>query len=207
MGAQVQAASAGFGVTGRVAVVVVDQVCVLGQRRQSCSRRHCELEPFQVRSGGLVAADDTGQRVGQVVCRECFHERDQRGFVLAPQATVGALVEQVVGVECGVESVEADVAVGVDLTNPLHHPHAQSQCRVHWHRDTDEASRVDVVVVEFRDGDVQGTRCEAGSIEKPHGQRHADGLMSEFVARDEHDGSVGVPVNWLATGLGGGVRR
>ena len=78
----------------------------------------------------------------------------------SPASTLSApgAAEELVGVEGGVEPVEADVRAGVERADAPGRDHAQAQRRVHGYRDRDEAGARDLLGVERLDREVEHRR-------------------------------------------------
>jgi hypothetical protein len=114
-------------------------------------------------------------------------EGDRRRLELAPDHRIGYVAEQVVGVEGGVEPIEADVTPRVGPTDLFGHADAEPQCREHRDRDPDEARSGRLVPIEALDGDVQHLRGEPRALQKAERRGEAERLVAKLVAGDEQD--------------------
>ena len=123
---------------------------------------------------------------------ERLDQTDQRLLVLAADDVVRQRVEEVPGVQRGVEPVEADRAVAVDLAYPAPRARAQTQRRMHRDRDADEARLCDARFVQALDREVDHARRKPGALEKGGRPRQPLGLMPQLVAGQEQDRS-GLP--------------
>ena len=99
--------------------------------------------------------------------------------------------EQVIGVQRGVESVETDMTFRVDLANPLYHPHAQAQRRVHGDGDPDDTRTGNLVHVQVFDRDIHRLGGKPLPLEERHWHSHSNRLMPEFIARDAQNRAFG----------------
>ena len=93
--------------------------------------------------------------------------------------------EEVIRIQSGVKSEEANLAVRVQSPDFLRHLHPEPQGRVHGNGDPDETSPADFFFVEGLDGQVQDGRSESGTVEKGLGPADTQGRTSELVAGDE----------------------
>ena len=118
-----------------------------------------------------------------------LHHRDQRRLVLAADHRIAAVLEEVVGVQRRVETVEADVAAWIHAADLLRHADSQPERGVHGHGDRHQAGLGKPCRVERLDGDVERLGRVAGTLEK--GQRRGEGkrLVSQLIAGDEKGSS------------------
>jgi hypothetical protein len=83
--------------------------------------------------------------------------------------------------------VEAEQRRRVLGPDALRRGEAEAQRGVHGHRDQDEPGAADALGVEPLDGEVEGGRAVAGSLEECGGERHAVRHVAELVGGDEED--------------------
>src|SRR6185369_7210320 len=106
-------------------------------------------------------------------------------FHLPGQHGVGAGGEELVGVEGGVEAVDADVGGWVQGADALGGDDAETQGGVHRDGDRDEAGAGDVLGIEGLEGEIEHGRRVAGTLQERRGPRDRQGLVSQLVASDE----------------------
>ncbi len=97
------------------------------------------------------------------------------------------MLKQVVGVQRGVEAIEADVTGRIDLTDLFGHAEPQPQRCMHRNRYPHEAGAGHFVQIEALDGNVQPVRCIPSAFEERQRRGDAKGLMPELIAGDQQN--------------------
>ncbi len=97
------------------------------------------------------------------------------------------MLQQILRVDRSVEAEEADVACRVDLTDQLGRASAETQSRVHRHRDPDEPSAPDALSVKLLHRDIQPGRRVPRLLEERDRLGEADRLVAELVTRDQQN--------------------
>ena len=97
---------------------------------------------------------------------ERLHQRDQRRLELTAEDGIAAVGEQVVGVQRGVEPVEAHVAAGIHAPHFFRHSRAEPEGRVHGDGDGYEPRARHAAGIEWLHGEVESRGREAGALEK-----------------------------------------
>ena len=130
--AQVQATATGFNVSRNSGFSVFFKLRVLLQRRKCIALRSSEFQPFEVRLGRSIALKH------RLDFKPCFTlqslgQCDKRGLKFPANARVASVVEQILGVQSRIKTVEADVARRVDLGDTLGYADSESHRGVHRH--------------------------------------------------------------------------
>jgi hypothetical protein len=118
---------------------------------------------------------------------ERLHQRDQSRLELTAEDGIAAVGQQVVGVQRGVEPVEAHVAAGIHAPHFFSRLHAEPEGRVHGDGDGHEPRARHAAGIEWLDGEVESRGREAGALEK--GERRGQGqrLVAELIAGQQED--------------------
>src|SRR5437660_2015432 len=95
--------------------------------------------------------------------------------------------QQVLGIQRGVQAVEADMAGGIRLADQLGHADAEAQGGVHRHGDPDESRAGDTLQINLLDRDVQTCRRVPRLLKESHRQGDSDPLVPKLVARAQQD--------------------
>src|SRR5438034_6411530 len=118
---------------------------------------------------------------------------------------VGRVLQEILGVERRVESVEGDVAGRVHGPHTRREGDAEAERGVHRDRDRDEARLAHPLGVEWLDGDIQDGGAVSLALEKRRGPRDGERLVAELVARDKENRprlfhALSVPLRWYFCG-------
>src|SRR5215470_865170 len=151
---------------------------------ERASARRREGQPLQDRRCRVPTLAHTFDGAG-TPGHHGFHEGDQGRLVLSADDRVAAALEQILGIERGVEAVEADVAAWIHTTDLLRHAHPESERGVHGYRDGDEAGTHASRRLEGLHGDVEGLRGVPRPLEEGERRGQGQGLMPQLIAGDE----------------------
>ena len=174
--AMVETAAARFDVASQDLGAVLTKSGVAGERWEGVAIRHWKT----LFACGVRRVACGVRRAGVV---------DQRLFEFPAEHGVGDAVEQVVGVQHGVEAEEGDAAVRIALADAARGAHAEAQRRVHGDGDRDDGGAADLRVVPGLDREVQGVGGESRAGEEGSGPGEAERLVAELVAGDEEYGA------------------
>ena len=95
--------------------------------------------------------------------------------------------QEILGVQRGVESVEAEMRAGVEDPDAARQVHPDPHGRVHGHRDADEAGPADDILRDRFDRGVDDRDVISFGLQASGGGGQAEGLMAQFIAGDEQD--------------------
>jgi len=168
-----------------VAAVALE-VSIALERWELRAARHRKIEPPEMRRGLAVRALEA-RHCPAVARLERPRQLDERGLTLAGDHALGAVGEEVLRVEAGVEPEEADMAAGTHGAHALRDRHAEPEGRVHGHRDGDQLRARDLVGVEGLHRHVHHRGPVAQALEEGRRPRHRERLMPELVAGNEED--------------------
>ena len=184
--AEVQAAAACFHVADQLLPAVLVQMRVLLESRQGAPARPGEGQPLQNGPGRVPSQMHSleGTRASRL---HRLHHRDQRRLVLATDHRIAAVLEEVVGIQRRVETIEADVAAWIHAADLLCHADPQPERGVHGHGDRHEAGMGKPCRVERLDRDVERFGRVAGALEESQRRGEGQRLVAQLIAGDEED--------------------
>ena len=168
------------------------QLGVPFQRGQAGAVRYRPLLAGKMGRGGRNGARrgvgvGPGVPGGALARAKPVHQVAERLFELAADHRIGAVGQEIIGVQGSVESVKAQVRVRIEDPDAARQVHPDPHGRVHGHRDTDKPGAADGILGDRLDGridrlDLVPFRLQAGGR---GGQ--AEGLMTQFIAGYEQD--------------------
>src|SRR5947208_15640806 len=198
--AVVQAPAAGLDISDQVQRAVVFEAGVAIERGQPGAARSREIRrgtledwirPPAASVDPLEGSENRARvarsRVKRPSPLDGLDEVDQRDLVFPTDHRVCRVLQQILRVDRSVEAEEADVACRVDLTDQLGRASAETQSRVHRHRDPDEPSAPDALSVKLLHRDIHPGRRVPRLLEERDRLGEADRLVAELVTRDQQN--------------------
>ena len=177
MQARVQAAATRFDVARRNEPIVAREPHVSGQRRQRRAAGQRECEPLECGAAAL----------GLLAGLETLCQRHQLAFEFSPHHPIGDVIEQELGAQQCVQAAEHDPAARVQAPDALGRGHAKPQGRVHRGHDGGDACPAHGRLVQGLEREIERPRRVPRALEKRHGPREAEWLVTELVAGHEQD--------------------
>jgi hypothetical protein len=186
--AEVQAPAARLGVAGDDARPSRSSPTRAASGGSAARSRHQQIATNEVRRRPPGRRRHTRHRAPVGSSIQGLDEAEQRCLHLAGDHAVGAIGEEVVGVQARVEPEEAHVAAGVRRADARGDAEADAERGVHRHRDGGHARGRGAGAVERVHGDVEQRRPVPARLQRGGGPGHAQRLVTQLVARDEEDG-------------------
>ena len=184
-----EATPRGLGITGRQRLRTGVQLGVTFQSGQTASVRDQPGLAGKIWSGGWCGRR-IGVRHGGITRAQSIHKVAERLFEFASDYRIGAVGQEIVCVQRGVESVVALVRVRIEVPDPARQVHPHPHGRMHGNRDADKPGTPDGI---FRDRLDRGIDYgDFVSIGLQAGRRgsEAEGLMTQFIAGNEEDAII-----------------
>jgi hypothetical protein len=112
---------------------------------------------------------------------ECLNEGPQRNLILSAHHRIGQPLEQIFGIERGIQSIKADVAGWTLRPDQLSDPHPKPESCVHGYRDSDESCKPEDRFINILYRNVETDRRKPELLEKSHRLSDTKRLVTQFI--------------------------